>query len=196
MDVSARAHPIFHPSPRADAHTRVSHHGLRRHDKMRFFLYRDVLEELCFAAQYQQEALLGVLTGQFGLEDAGPFLEVTGFEALRALPEPEGLYDALRRALDEVFGCERSDSPLIGARPLSPAGFFVHQPGCGVVPSDASVAAHLGLFNLPFQLLMVMDQPGDALACYARSPAGRFFDASIHLVSTLSPPQEGSPPHG
>lgn len=126
-----------------------------------------------------------LLVGQFGLEEQGPFIEVTGFEELTELGPEAKLLDLLRAALDEVFSADSDPSPLIGVEAQSPVGFFIHRPNQGVLLADEHVSVHLTLFNLPFQLIMLMDQPQDQLAIYARPPHGPFFDASFHLVSRV-----------
>lgn len=158
---------------------------------MRYFVYQDVLDELGFAASYEGDVpLVGLLIGQFGLEERGPFLEITGFDAISARDAAEGaLFKQLRRALDERFGTERDPRPLIGADKECPAGFFIHQPGQGLGLSDELLHVHLSMFNLPYQVILMMDQPADLCCLYARPPQGAFFDASFYVVSRRLTPQ-------
>ena len=191
MDHSTAPHPIFRDSPTSNTQVNVRVIGEPHQDRMRFFVYRDVLDELHFAASYHpDEVMVCLLIGQFGLEEHGPFIEVTGFEVLTELKPEAKLLDVLRASLDEVFSSDSDPSPLIGVETHSPVGFFIHRPNQGVLLEDEHVSVHLTLFNLPFQLIVLMDQPQDQLALYARPPHGPFFDASFHLVSRVDADSE------
>ncbi len=175
---------LFHEAPREGDEVALRHVGPPHEGGVRHFIYQDVLDELDFAARYHHGApQFALLTGQLGVEARGPFLEVSGFEGLNlevaSSDDPalwvEALLGAMKQALDDS-GAARVGGEL-------PVGLWVHRPN-SAGELDALVACvHLSLFNVPFQLVMVMDTLADALACYARAPRMRFSQVGFALVS-------------
>ncbi|MEM1347609.1 MAG: hypothetical protein AAGI01_03570 [Myxococcota bacterium] len=189
-----RDHPIFHDAPASSRRVVVRQHGQGHGANVRFFLFRDVLEELVFAARYDERPCVGLLTGSFGIEDRGPFVEVTGFEGLEFADEEatgrrsRTIYAHLKGVLSKAFA---KAPTMMTPQGLSPVGMFVHDPGGGAQLTEDMVQVHLSLFNIPFQVLLVADAPADLIGCYARVARGRFFSAAFHTVSRASARGEG-----
>lgn len=152
--------------------------------KFKFFCYKDVLEELRFAAQYHQTKSICLLSGQFGIDKESPFLEVTGFEAFRTFDHWDDVVESLRENIEHLLKLQ-GHGAFMAVERMSPVGFFVHLPGQGAQLEPPMIHAHLSLFNMPYQMIMAMDAPGDVFAIYARESRGRFFNPNLHLVSVL-----------
>lgn len=178
-------HPIFRAPPTSSDTIDVVMLGEPLDGvKFRFFCYRDVLEELRFSAQYHQTQSVCLLSGQFGIDEDGPFLEVTGFEDFRSFEHWDEVVESLRENIEHLLQLH-GHGAFMAVERMSPVGFFVHQPDGGAQLEPSMIHAHLSLFNMPYQMIMAMDVPGDAFAVYAREPQGRFFNPSLYLVSVL-----------
>ncbi|MEM6732979.1 MAG: hypothetical protein AAF658_15590 [Myxococcota bacterium] len=177
------SHPVFHESPQERDGVMVTPLG-RRDERMRYFVYRDVLEELVFASEYEPEQVCAaLLLGPFGIERQGPFLEITGFESLRYwAPEAataREVFEHLHGAMLETFPKATS---LIAATGLSAVGMFAHVPWGEGGLEGRLAKVHLSLFNVPYQCALVLDTKQDAMGLYGRAPGRGFFNTGFSLV--------------
>lgn len=175
------ARAIFRPSPDADDALRTRPFGAVADMPVRFYLYRDVIDELAYAAGFERKPSFAILTGSFAVDDDGPFLEVAGFDAFDHVASLDALYHAVRPAL-ETTAAELARLPNT-AESRHIVGLF-----CGVPDSagrlDPEVArVHLSLFNTPYQLAVTVDPWSRKLGAYARPPRGPFFDAAFSVVA-------------
>jgi hypothetical protein len=147
-----------------------------------YLVYLDTLEELCFAAGYREEPSLAVLDGEFGLDEEGPFLELTGFSSLQYTGDVRGLYPSLKSSIQAELAHRDGDGE---PTPYPVAGFFV-----GVRGSegrlDASIARiHLSLMNIPYQVAAVFDPQTDQFGLYARDRAGKFQNVAMAVIEDV-----------
>lgn len=166
------------PSPLYNPQFRVRRFGDDAQQPIRFYIYNDVLEELAYAASYDDAPICAaILVGGFGMEDEGGFVEVSGFHGLEWVDTLDDLYDTVR---------ETTDAWLRSASEDALVGLFVAAGGCAgrVEPEVARV--HLSLFNIPFQPLLALDPGEGRLGVYARSPGKRFFEAAFRAVAANS----------
>lgn len=145
---------------------------------MRFYLWQDVLEELWFAAGYRERPCAAILTGLYGISEQGPFIEVTGFEGMDYFTDFTGLIDEFKPLLEQNM---RDRPTALSAAVPGPVGFFAHTEDASIEEELARL--HLTLFNVPYQVALLVDHEQDQIAMYARQPRGRFFPAAFHLVS-------------
>lgn len=169
---------FFAPAPDTLKGLKVESFGTKSDEPVRFFLYADVLEELFKAARYREEPGLAALLGQFSVDEEGPFLEITAFSDLRYLYEDGvDLVEFFEPTMDSIF------STLIDEEETRHiVGVFVSQPGGNALLGEEIARLHLSLFNMPFQLALVIDGQGNELGCYARLPGAPFFNAPFYLV--------------
>lgn len=172
--------PIFHDAPADSARVQVRVVGEAHGPPVRFFLYRDVLEELLYAARWRDESFMwGVLSGAFGIDDEGPFIEVTGFEGLTYMPRLDDCIEGLQETVQQHFIEGRT---VAQDAHESPVGMVMSAPGGGARLHREAMRAHLSLFNVPFQLLLMVDPAQERLAAYSRQPKGAFFNAALRVV--------------
>lgn len=164
--------------PDGDPGLKVTAFGDQSSQIKRYYLYADVVAELVKAARYRSESATAILRGKVGISHQGPFAEVTAFEGLRYLYGGDGL-DTTRSVLRKVWDQQESEA---GEDKDGVVGVFVARPG-GQARLDAEmVRLHLSLFNLPSQVLLVVDGVCDKMAVYVRRDGGRFFNTPFHLV--------------
>jgi hypothetical protein len=176
------ADSIFRPAPNDVADLEARPMGEITGDEVRFFLYRDVIDELAFAADYRAECSFAILLGAFAVDEQGPFLEVTGFSHLQYTPSIDDLYHALKPELDEL-AAELSDRPSSNIQHI--VGVFVGAAGSeGRLPAEVA-RTHLSLFNVPYQLAAVVDPEAGQLGLYARTPGGKFYNSPFWAVERL-----------
>jgi hypothetical protein len=157
---------------------RVAPFGQPHDGPMRFYLWQDVLEELWFAAGYRERPSAALLTGLYGISEDGPFIEVTGFEGLDYFDELSDLTEVFKPMLEQNM----QDRPTaLSAAVPGPVGFFARAPGATI--DEELARLHLTLFNVPYQVALLLDPEQEKIAVYTRQPRGRFFAAAFHLVS-------------
>ncbi len=159
------------PSERTGA--QLKRFGGPRPSPVDYYFYRDVFEELAFAASYQETVAYAVLTGGFGVTDGRGFVEVTGFESLLYASEE---IDFTRHFRDVCRDIDRlPDGDVV-------VGLFCSAPGSeGIIPREAAFL-HLSLFNIPFEPLLVIDPSNDLAVIYGRAPRRTFVDAPLSIV--------------
>jgi hypothetical protein len=157
---------------------RVSLFGQQHDGPMRFYVWQDVLEELWFAAGYRELPCAALLTGLYGISEQGPFIEVTGFEGLDYFDDFSGLADIFKPMLEQNM---RDRPTALSAAIPGPVGFFARTPDASI--DEELARLHLTLFNVPYQIALLLDHEQEQIAVYTRQPRGRFFSAAFHLVS-------------
>ena len=143
---------------------------------VRFYLYTDVVEELAFASRYDGRYCAAVLTGGYGVGPERGFIEVTGFADLEYIDSLDELYSVLRPACDAVIRKADPAGDVV-------VGMFVGAPGSEARLDEEMARAHLTLFNVPFQPVLVLDPDSRSLALCSRGPRSTFFDAAFSVVS-------------
>lgn len=143
-----------------------------------YFLYFDALEELIFATTYRDEPCVALLDGELGVDDAGTFVELTGFSALQYTGDLRGIHLPLRNALAARLEGEEGDE----ADPFAVAGFFVGSAGSDGELAEEIARVHLSLFNIPYQVALVADPGAEKVGLYARNQAGRFVNDAFRIV--------------
>lgn len=180
------ASSIFRDAPTDVASLDARPMGEFTGNEVRLFLYNDVLDELAFAASYRDEPSFAVLIGAFAVDAAGPFLEVTGFSRFQHLASLDTLYQSLKPELDgivEEISSQRTPEDHV-------VGIFVGARGSGgKLPEDVA-RAHLSLFNVPYQVAVVVDPDVDKLGAYARPPAGKFYNSPFWVVEVRGDGEE------
>ncbi len=163
------------PSPRANPGFQVRRFGDDSEQPIRFYLFTDVLEELAFSAGYDETSVCAaVLLGGFGMEDEGGFVEVSGFDGLEWVGDPEELYPVIRETCDERLRSSDDDAVV---------GLFVASAGCQGRIDPEVARVHFSLMNIPFQPLIVFDPAAKLLGVYARPPGEPFFEAAYRAVA-------------
>lgn len=184
------ASSIFRDAPTDLEHLDARPVGDISGQEVRVFLYRDVLDELAFAASYRQEPSFAILMGAFAVDEQGPFLEVTGFSRFQYTAGLDSLYHNVKDQLDELTE-ERTQYP--SAQHDHVVGVFVAAPGCdGELPAQVA-RTHLSLFNVPYQLAVVVDPDSGKLGVHARAPASRFYNSPFWVVEYLDDQTEDQP---
>ena len=159
----------------------VTAFGEASEQQVRYYLYADVVEELIKAARYREESATAVLIGQFCLDEDGPFVEVTAFRDLQYLYGGDAV-ELTHPVLEKFFEEIADDDEQAEARHV--VGAFVASPGQDGHLSAEAARLHLSLFNLPYQVVFVVDGVDEKLGLYARTQRGPFFNARFHLVET------------
>lgn len=145
---------------------------------VRYYLYIDVVEELVKAARFRSEAATAVLLGQFGVSEDGPFIEVVAFRDMKYLYGADPVVQtrpAVEEATEAIDEAASGDSPKV-------VGVFCARPGGGAELDWETARLHLTLFNLPFQVAIVVDGEQDRVGLYARRRRGAFFNAAFYVV--------------
>lgn len=181
------SHALFREAPTPSSALGMHFFGPQHSAPMRFFFWGDVLDELRYAACWDEERCsLCLLLGLYGLAKDGPFIEVTGFQGfwpVRDLHDDASIVHHLRDTIEEVAG-ERP-TPLDAQHP-SPVGFMLHVPEGHALLPEPAVRWHLSLFNAPYQIALILDGPNQELALYARRPREPFFGAGFYVLDRVS----------
>lgn len=169
---------LFSQDPTQNPQLDTSPFGSVDEQAVRYFIYADVLEELLKAARYRQEGATAILIGQFAMDQAGPFIEVTAFRELKYLYGGDAVeltFPGVREIFEEMQTPESIANHHV-------VGVFVAQPGGEAHLDEAGARLHLSLFNLPYQVALVIDGKTDRIGLYARAPGKPFFNAAFYLV--------------
>ena len=162
---------------------------------VRYFVYADVMSELLFSADEEPRAAFAILRGNFGLDQDGGFVEITGFSGFEPSVDTD-VYLSVRKASDAVIlteaGIARAEDLLIENRAVmsetgAVVGLFVSERGGNAEMTEAHAFLHYSLFNVPFQGLVVFDPDTRNLAMYARPPKGRFENMAFRWVTPAHP---------
>lgn len=179
-------HAIFRDAPRSSHALRVTLCGEQDDSSMRFFIWKDVLEELRYATSFHApSSSLCILTGLYGLAPDGPFLEVTGFQDLLCFDEPidePTLHDHVQESLEALISDRVTSMDAVNP---SGIGLMWHTPGSAARLHESAMRLHLSLFNVPYQFVLALDAPADRVALYSRRPRHPFFNAAIHVIEPL-----------
>lgn len=135
-------------------------------------IYKDVLEELAYAAKRLDGTFGVVLTGRVDLSGAELRWEVTGFEGLTLIEQWDEFSSHVLSTCDELW--ERRDVDV------KPAGLCFHAPSCAGELQEPMAFVHLSLFNMPRQPLVVLDLASDAVGVYTRPPNFLGQEAAPH----------------
>ena len=144
---------------------------------VRYYLYRDVLGELVKAAHYRRQVAVAILMGRFCMDQDGPFIEVSAFRDLEYLYDDDE--DLVKRLLP-MLGDAHQEASEDGDRHL--VGVFLSRPGGGAALDEETARMHLSLFNMPFQVALIIDGVENYLALYRRAPGQPFVNTPFFLV--------------
>lgn len=170
---------LFQPSPLASEELEVRSLSEPGEQGVRYFVYYDVVDELTFASSYHDQPSIAILLGNFSMDEEGPFIEVTGFTALEYMPDRDELFKVLKKGTEEALR-GLSQGLTEGGRHV--VGFY-HGLAGSEGGFDAECArVHLSLFNMPFQVAMILDPDQERFGLYARAVGGRFFNAAFSVV--------------
>jgi hypothetical protein len=175
---------LFQPAPKADDSLDVRSFGDTSEQPIRYFVYYDVLDELTFAAGYHDQPSLAILLGNFSMDEDGAFIEVTGFTGLEYVPRRQDLFAALKGAANEAVRALTQGEVDAGRHVV---GFYHGFAGSEGVLDEESARVHLSLFNMPFQVAMIVDPAGQQLGLYARPVGGKFLNPGFSVVRMKTP---------
>ena len=153
-----------------------------------YYVYFDALEELVFASGYREEPCFAVLEGEFGLDEAGAFIELTGFSNLQYTGGVPGMHHPMRGVVEQRVAD--------GERPSNPyrvAGVFVGARETGARLEKSLARMQLSLLNVPYQLLLVADPDAERIGAYARDDAGKFVNVGFSVVYRSKIPELENP---
>ena len=139
------------------------------------FIYADVLEELRFAAEYREENCVALLEGAIGMDGAGPFVEIDGFSGLEYVEHFPGAYRSLRKEM------KLSKTEKTHGRHLC-LGMLVAARGSGAQLTLDAARLQLSLFNLEFQVVLMMDPEENKVALYNQMSPGSFANIGFSVV--------------
>ncbi|MFU8804504.1 MAG: hypothetical protein ACNA8W_11890 [Bradymonadaceae bacterium] len=176
---------LFQNSPAASDELEVRAFGDDSNQGVRYFVYYDVLDELTFASDYHDQPSIAVLLGGFSMDEKGAFIEVTGFTALEYMPDSSDLFEVIKGAVIEAIG-ELNQGATAGGRHV--VGLYYGAAGNKGRLDEVIARAHLSLFNMPFQLAMIVDPEQECIGHYARPVGGRFFNAGFSVVRMKTAP--------
>ncbi len=151
------------------------------------YAFFDVIEELLYASNYlPNQASAGVLTGGYYLGPAGEFVEIRGFRDSVLIESTLAFADTLKRDWERL----RTDLTLVEAG-LRPIGWFLSQPGCAGQLGPFEHIVHGSYFNLPFQLLLLLDPVKRLTGLYLNGADGRLRNVGFNIIESV--PAEPTP---
>lgn len=175
---------LFCEAPGGDSQLEVTLFGPATSDGMRYFLYADVLQELVKAARYRSEVATAILIGQFAIDEEGPFVEITAFGQLKYLYGSDSV-ELTQLSLEQVHRTLTTSGDVEDKHIV---GVFVASPDSDAALQEDVARLHLSLFNMPYQVALVIDGTSQRLGLYAR-PAGKpFSNVGFHLVERAAEP--------
>lgn len=158
-------------APRNTASVWVHRVGEDARQPVRYFVYADMVEALWHSCETVGMAQC-ILIGNFGVDDEGGFVELSGFESLQPVDGPD-----LERARSD---CDSWIFKSHDGRPL--LGILFSIPGSHGKMTEPMVRIHYSLLNVPFQVLAVLDPETSEFGLFARPPHGRFENVAFHWV--------------
>ena len=157
----------------------IEHWGDVHSQPVRFYIYGDVLDELRYAADFYDGGACAFLIGVYGTDERGGFVEVRGFDGLFEVGEEDDLYRSMRHGTDRwIAGGEATRFPIVG-------GFF-SVPGSRGELDEEIARVHLSLFNIPFQLAVVVDPDSRRIGAYARPPGLKFKNIAFSVARRVA----------
>lgn len=180
---------LYREAPSANENLQIRPLGEQGDVPVRYFVYGDVLKELIKAARFRDDDATALLLGQFAIDEAGPFVEISAFEGLRYLYGGD-LLELTRPGVREFF---RDAFEGEGDKELHIVGVFASRPGSEGLLDEEMARLHLSLFNLPFQAAFIVDAQHERLGLYARAIDQPFFNAPFFVVEPaleVSEPEE------
>ena len=152
--------------------------GTVNNSAMSVYLFHDVAEELVFSSQFRHaQTAAGVLTGGFSSGPAGEYVEVRGFHDATVLESTLDFADHLARNWSDLVAY--SDLVEKGLRPI---GWFLSRPGCGARLGPFELIVHLSYFNLPYQILLLLDPVEGKVGLYIGGEDGRLLNIGFNLI--------------
>ncbi len=138
---------------------------------VRYYVYGDMAEALWQACKELGTSQC-ILLGNFGVDEEGGFVEISGFESLQRVDSPN-----LERARSD---CDSWIFKSHDGRPL--LGVLFSSPGSHARMTEPMVRIHYSLLNVPFQVLAVLDPETSEFGLFARPPHGRFENVAFRWV--------------
>lgn len=168
---------LYSPAPVNGPELSVRPVGDADKARVRHYLYGDVLAELVKAARYRREIAVALLLGQFCVDEQGPFLEITAFQDLEYhYGDDVDLVASMMPAVKAAYDPQNNE----GGHHM--AGVFVSFPDEEAQLNEETARLMLSLFNMPFQVAMVVDGVNDRLGLYGRDPGKPFANLPFFFV--------------
>jgi hypothetical protein len=174
---SFTAHPLYQPSASQREDLRVVRFGEPIELPLRYMIFHDVLIELERVFRADERRASALLIGGFRVDELGPYVEISGFERVNQWAEDDDLGKLLRRDLEAMM-----EEPVASKLSTVVVGWALHSPGSDAALLEDAMRAHLTLFNIPLQCLLVLDLSADQIACYTRLPRERFLNPPIDVI--------------
>lgn len=170
------------PAPAALPHLpsgrRIRRMGAARLAGAGIYIWQDVLSALVYAARYRPDAYqTAILTGNHRLSGAGAATLIQGFAELATMPSP--LAFAVETMNDWNMMLNRLAN---GKSRLRPAGWVSIRAGSGGVVDAREQFVHRSLFNLPWQLTMVLDPQSEEVGVWGTDAQGFLINLGFNLV--------------
>ena len=154
------------------------------------YLFHDVAEELLFSSQFRHTlTAAGILTGGYFAGPAGEYVEVRGFHGATVLDSTLDFAEHLRRNWNDLAAY--SDLVEQGLRPV---GWFLSRPGCGGELGPFELIVHLSYFNLPYQVLLMLDPIERKLGLYISGENDHLLNIGFNLIEAVQ--GNGDPSNG
>ena len=164
--------------------------GTVNNSAMSVYLFQDVAEELVFSSRFHHaQTAAGILTGGFYSGPAGEYVEVRGFHDATVLDSTLDFADHLSRNWDDLVAY--SDLVDQGLRPI---GWFLSRPGCSAHLSPFELIVHLSYFNLPYQILLLLDPIEAKVGLYIGGEDDRLLNIGFNLIEAVK--ENGDPSNG
>jgi hypothetical protein len=142
------------------------------------YVWQDVLSALVYAAQFRPDAYqTAILTGSHRLSGAGAATLVQGFSELATMTSP--LAFAVETMNDWGMIINRLAH---GRTTLRPAGWVSVRPGSRGIVDSREQFVHRSLFNLPWQLTLVLDPESEELGVWGAEAQGYLVNLGFNLV--------------
>ncbi len=140
------------------------------------FIFKDVLEELCYRAIHQpHDTASSMLSGGHFTGPLGPYVEISGFRDTVPVTDSRAFIDYLRRtpSLLKPLGEEHI------------VGFAHFRPGQRARIAAADILAHNTFFIANHPVTLLIDGINDDLALYTSDTTGRFHNVGAFLIDPI-----------
>ncbi len=144
---------------------------------LRVYVYVDVLRELAKICRYRPERAVALLSGDYGFDERGLYVEVQGYRSMEYLRE-QSLGEAVGEGVEAWWGDGQSGGTPGGL----PLGFVAISPGSEALLSAEMARIHLSYFNRPQQVVLVLDGVDDQVGLYGRRGGERFANQGFFVV--------------
>lgn len=166
--------PPTRPAPTDTALIRLQGWGELIDDACRVYVFRDVLEELHFAAQ-SGESRSCLLTGSWYIDEGNRFeyVQIEGFRELIPIEDSMAFSNYLRanRGLLRSTAQER----VVGVCHM--------RPGSGALLSAADALCHRSFFNYSYQISFLLDVQRDRCCVYLIDAQQSLRDCGLFVLS-------------